>query len=340
MIAVLAISSSAAIANAASDSATTSESQVSGWENQVTNIHVPSAGCFRVTYPNLQWIPDPTNCVKENSPPDTVGGSTSNDWVAQYGGTGHIYEAVGYVGSASSFTSEADSAKGTNYYSLQDNTGSFSTTYNGNSVTAEMQFLFLNNLTESGANKGDLRMEYWLFSGYGSSCPAQDSNLATIWFTVPLTGCSAFSSTYHIPQADPSSITSYQLKGYANNGGYDEAVFCNSGTSTCYAEAVTYTVLNLASHWVYSEWGFYGFVNSSGACINASQQSPCPNPSGTPSWTMYQYLYDSSGTLQYASCHDASTTGSGWTREYNNLNLGSCTSSINNKYIYWTESYP
>jgi hypothetical protein len=334
VIAVLTLSSSASISHAGADSATPSKSQVSAWEDQVTNLSVPSAGCFYATYPNLAWTSDATNCVNETSTPDTVG--NTNDYVAQYGVTGHIYEADGYVSSGTGFTNETDSLVGANAYSLQDNTGEFTTTYDGNSVVAYMQFLFLNNVTHS---TGTLKIEYWLLSGYGSSCPAKDSNLATNWESSG-TYCTAWSSTYNIPQANPSSITDYQLKGYADNGGNDEAVFCNSGTSSCYAETVAYTVFDLAAHWQYSEWGFFGFVGGSGACINAEEKNPCPNPAGSPSWTMYQYLYDSSGTLQYAICDSASSTDNGiWTVEYNNLNLGSCTDGTGIKYIYWTESY-
>src|SRR6202022_3696276 len=98
---------------------------------------------------------------------------------------------------------------------------------------------------------GDLKIEYWLISGYGSSCPAKDSNLATNWTYIPSNGyCTAYSYTDHIPQANPSPIPSYHLKGYADIGGNDEAVFCNGGS--CNAEAVAYTVLHLASHWQYS----------------------------------------------------------------------------------------
>jgi hypothetical protein len=249
-----------------------------------------------------------------------VGGGT--DYEGQIASGNHIGEAQGYVSGFSGFSSESDGSFGTNYYSLQDDSNEFSTTYSGTSVTVWQQFVFQN---DPGSSSGYVFIQYWLLNYYSTygSCPSTHTYL-TAWGQSG-NNCFANSNTsYSTPQENPSGLQSYEQKGYADNGGYDESVFCNGGT--CYAEAVTYTVFDLAASWTVSEWNVLGFGAGSTADFS----------SGT-SITVTQYLYNSGGTNTAVSC----ASNSGTSLEKNNLSLSpNCytVTSTNYDYMYFTES--
>ena len=313
------------------------------WQQQVTNLALPSAGCFEASFPVVQWIAGGSNCVEPKGGP-LAGGTQGNDYEAS--SATNIYEAQGYVSAASGLTSEYDSKRpygstGQNFYGIQDNTNTFSTTYNGSSTTGWEQFAFLNN---ASAAAGYVFIEYWLIGWFSThtSCPSTHPSYLSVWrpdsIILPYSCWANSALAYHTPEEDPSGILNYQLKGYANINGNDESVFCNG--PSCYATAVPYTVLNLAGGWTSSEWNILGFQSSSGACFNITPpvSDPCPNPSGSPSMTIYNYLYNSSGQVLLESC----ISNQGWTAEYNNLNLKTCTvaNSQGGGYMYFTEGYP
>jgi hypothetical protein len=228
------------------------------------------------------------------------------------------------------YSNETDSLIGSNnYYSIQDNSNFFSTTYAGASTTAWEQFIFYNDPANSSSY---IVIEYWLWNWIPShsQCPSQNSNLTPWKKDGSGKNCTAYSVTGSTSEYDPSGLTSYIFKGYADNGGNDEAVFCYS--SSCHAVSVPYSVLDLAAKWTTSEWGVFGYMNGSGACFNASPSGglSCHNPSGSPSLTVTQYLYNSAGTNTAAGC-DTSQLNTG---EFNNLTAGSCTSASSGS-SYW-----
>jgi hypothetical protein len=304
------------------------------WQQLVTNLPTPSAGCFIATYPIVQWIPGGTNCVTPPSQPENVGGS-GNDFYA-YVSSGTIGQAQGYVSSASGLTTEADTSKGSNYYSLQDTTNSYTISAgNYSGFTGEMQFIFINN---PGTSSGNVYMQYWLKNyismPFRPSCPGQGSYL-TPWIQNGVNCYANSSVSYSTPLENPSGVLNYQLKGYANLLGNDESVFCVTGVM-CYATAVPYTVLYLSSSWTTSEWNFLGWGAGSGACLNGTPSGgSCPTPSGSPSMTITQYLYDSTGTNVATQCSAASASG---TVEYNSLTLGGlCTpNTVSPYYMYFS----
>jgi hypothetical protein len=239
----------------------------------------------------------------------------------------------------SGVTSESDNGvgTGTNYYGLQDNSNTFTcNTSDTGGVNAKCweQFVFIN---DPGASAGLVYIQYWLIGYLNShtSCPSTYTYLASPgWMTPspnPTSSCYANSGTsYTTPLENPSSLTSYQLKGYADLSGYDESVFCH--TTTCYAVAISYTVLDLNGGWTYAEWNVLGYGGGSTACFNGSG-SPCSGPSGSPSVMVEQYLYNSGGTNTASSCLSGGTTG-----ETNSLTLGSCSAIVSPApyYMYFT----
>jgi hypothetical protein len=308
--------------------------QYSSWQDAVTNLPVQSPGCYVANYPVVQWTPGGENCVTPPSMPLTVG--AGNDW-EDYSYSPNIAQAQGWV-TISGYSSESDSLKGTNYYSIQVNTNQFYTTYAGKGTYALEQFVFANTpstgppYSACSNNAGCVFIQYWLIN-YGT-CPTTHPYL-TVW-TAHGSSCYADSNIgFKTPVENPSGLSSYQQKGYADLSGNDESVFCN-GTQ-CYATVVPYTILNLAADWYLSEWNVLGWGGGSGACFNAAG-NPCPAPSGSPSFKVTQYLYNSGGADLTSVCNYGGASG-----ETNNLNLpSSCyaNSGYNNgmyySYIYFT----
>lgn len=329
---LLLMSSSGLLTSLAAATTTTTTTSVSestpeysSWQQQVTNLPTPSTGCFIATYPDIDWVPGGDHCVAP--PPGYQNVGAGNDWQAEIT-SGHIGESQGEVSSMSGVTSEADDSLGANYYTIQDNSNTFSTTYSGNSATGWEQFIFEN---WPGDNASFVFIEYWLIGYYTTygSCPSQQTGL-TAWADVSGNCTSKTNTSYQLSLQSPTSLTSYELKGYADNSGNDESVFCNS--TSCYAESAGYTVLDLAAGWTYAEWNVLGYEDGSTACINGSGD-PCSGPSGSPSITIRDSLY-SGGTNVLASCSSSQAN----TAEQNDLTLGGTCSSqdFSPYYIYFT----
>jgi hypothetical protein len=308
----------------------------------MSNTPAQQAGCFVATYPSTRWQASP--CVTAplvpllSSLPSTVGYGV--DEVARSSGTS-IGSSFGSFQSITGLTSETDvcvapflslcgNGQGTNRYTLQDNTNTFttSTTYTGGkSATGWEQFVYTNYVTCQGTLcsgcllSGCILIQYWLL-GYGSSCPSTGPPGGSSW--IESSGsCYANSPAYGVPSEAASNLANLVLKGYANFGSNDEVVFCISGGS-CYAVAITYQVLNLYQHWLDAEFNVVGWGNGSQADFN----------SGT-SITVVNTLKDQGGNVIVPSCVNTGTTG-----ETNNLNLvpNSCTPNSSNGQIVFTES--
>lgn len=262
---------------------------------------------------------------------------------AQYGDeaartTGTIGDSSGTFPSETRFTSESDSGKGSDYFSLQANSNFFSTTYGsffscaGQSVTGWEQFV-----AQSGAfGKVRIVIEYWLINytapGSGNtSCPSGDiPGGGTAWQNPPNDAydCSAFSAAYSPePTAQSPAYLYYMgLGGSANlqSDGHDSVVYCFS--TSCYEVDVNDTVIYLYKHWQFSEFNVLGFGDGSEATFNSGF-----------SLTVKNQLYNSNNGPITTSCdHIVPST----TAETNNLNLGSCTATNakTGTYITFSES--
>lgn len=302
--------------------------QYSVWQQEITNLPTPSAGCFEATYPVVAWVGGQSSCGPAPSLILNVG--DGNDWDAQIS-SGNIGESQGYVSSMSGVTSESDSVAGSNYYTIQDNSNPFTcNTADTGNINADclQQMVFVN----PGSGNGYVFMQYWLLgyiSGTQTTCPTTSTGLASPGWQKSGTNCFGSSGTGSVGSSEsPTSLTSYQVKGYADLSGNDESVFCNG--NTCHAIAVGYTVLDLAAGWTDAEWNVLGYNNGSTACFNGSG-NPCSGPSGSPSLTIEQYLYNSAGTNTASSCKSTSSL-SAYSVETNSLTLGSCSATGSSPY--------
>lgn len=120
------------------------------WINQENNVAPPTGiGCFTMAYPDTTW-----QAVPCGQPPTgaeaaipTIGGASGD----QSDSSSYLLgSSLGTFTSESGYNSEYDSGTGCfpanawDWYSLQVNTGKWSTTYGGQSVTAWEQFVFQN----------------------------------------------------------------------------------------------------------------------------------------------------------------------------------------------------
>ena len=297
------------------------------WSNQISQIPAPQTGCFVAKYPSTVW--QQVKCGTAPSIPLlpsrtlAVGGGGTADYVATSAST--------LIGSSSGsfqisgLTSETNTGgtgvpQGTDYYSLQIDTNTFttSTTYTGGKSTpAWEQFAFTNDPVSGGS----LFIQYWLVGYYHTygSCPS------TSW--TPYEGFSCYESTTAgtVPSETASNLSNLIMKGYANfgPGGNDESVLCITGGS-CYAAVITGQYLNLYKYWTGAEFNVFGYGSGSQANFNP----------GT-SITVTNTLTDQSvggGNVIVPSCRSIS-----YTAETNNLDLGSCSSNSNGQIVF-TES--
>jgi hypothetical protein len=285
------------------------------WRQEMMSTPTPSAGCFQSNYPSLVW--ETVQCGPPVNGTGNVG--NTNDYIAEVTSGHYISQALGEVSSMSGFVDEKDNGAGTgvNYYSIQDNSQFFITTFSGHSVQAWEQFFFQN---QPGSSQGVLWIEYWLFNWYSTygSCP-------TNWF-ISAGDCVWNSPTTVTSQQNPSTLASIQVAGDANllGTGVDESAMCN--TTSCYVHSQSASILNLYEHWIYSEWNVLGYINLSDAGFNHAT-----------SMTIEQVLYDSSFNNLTPSCGGPT----GYTGETNNLTLGAACytqTSTSPYYMYFSQS--
>ena len=237
--------------------------------------------------------------------PSTVGGGV--DWVAYSGSGTLIGSSTGSFPSIYGLTSEKDSLEGSNYYTLQINSQTFptNTAYTGNKpATGWEQFVFTND----GTNIGWIYIQYWLI-GYSAPCPSTGPPDGTSWTyyagsSNSAAGCYANSAATAVSAEAASNLGNLILTGYANFNSNGEDILCISGT--CSSVSTTDQVLDLAQHWLYSEFNIFGWGSGSTANFNSGTTIEVSNS-----------LEDQSGNVIVPSCMKT-----GYTAETNNLNLG------------------
>lgn len=333
------------------------------WNSYISNVPVPGAGCFEVTYPSTVW--QASKCgtaasIPLRPSPATIGGAGSppvgngNDEVAYSSGT-LIGSSFGSFQSVTGLTSETNVCsapcsgvpQGPNEFSLQVNAQTFAlvgTPYTNNQpltcvyptyVCGWEQFVFLND--PSGFYGTQIYIQYWLlnyYTNYGycpSTAPPGGGFNGKPWYD---SGGSCVSNSPNYPSLTSETapnLANLILKGYANFGsGFascttacDSVVICYSGAG-CYAVAITDQVVNLYQHWHYSEFNIFGLGDYSEAEFN----------SGT-TITVANTLKDQSANVIVPSC-----VNTGYTGETNNLNLAanSCSPNSSNGQIAFSES--
>jgi hypothetical protein len=224
----------------------------------MNRTHTPGSGCFTSTYPIAVWVPVP--CVQAPDPFETVGSGT--DYSAD-AGSNHIGLGTGSFSSVAGLSWETDSKKGTNYYSLQLNSNTYSCTYSSNPTTCWVQFVFQNN---PGASSGYVFISYALLNYFldYATCPTYFSHPNNI-------DCYSQAGSHSTPQESISNLATLSLSGSSNyaSSGQDKANFCVSGS--CYAATISdtrYTQFALSQSWTNMEFNVLGYAAQSTAGFN------------------------------------------------------------------------
>jgi hypothetical protein len=278
------------------------------WYKSIARVPQPKKGCFKSTYPRLEWqeVPCTTAPNRPYPParghrPETVG--NSNDFAAEVPGT--LSAAEGSFDSVSGVTSESGNVGGSapakaNVFSLQLNTKPFTTSVCSPSPNPGclgwQQFLYSNGAP--GSN-GVTFIQYWLLR-YNTTCPAG-------WNTFSFSGSSDIycwrngAGAASVTRQTITNLASLRLAGNAHAGGTDSVIMTTSGSNATAAN--NDSILNLAAGWKGIEFIIVGDCCSSQANFNAGS-------------TIVVRTTTHSGTENAPNC-----VLEGFTGETNNLNL-------------------
>jgi len=235
------------------------------WKQQMQFINPPGIGCYTVNYPSTTWIetacsPPPTNMTFEE-------GGTYNSVLGD-SSSANVGTAVGGVTSLSGYYSETDTCgvgcgKGSNYYSLQENTNYFATNLDGG-TQAWFQFVW-KNTASSGSGTGDVLMELWLNAYYYDNgyCPSGSPGTDINNWQVVDDGpggigydCTALTWQSATLEEDPANLASITLEGTVYGGTDTTAEFCD--TTSCQSMSVS-DILGLHGNWEDIDWNVYGY---------------------------------------------------------------------------------
>lgn len=306
-------------------SSASTQQSVSNWQSAMEDTSAPGQGCFRTTFPSTTW--ESVACETNATLPVTfiplVGnGAIGNDEIAYIAGLA-IGDTSAEFLSMIGFSKEIDNLHGSNYFSLQINTNTFTcntTDTGGISADCWEQFVYQNN---PGSNQGMYYIEYALIGYYTTNgkCPSSYPAGGSTWQNIGGT-CYANTQIQATSLQQASNLTNLGLGGESDlsNSGQDSVIFCVS--STCYQYNEVDTVLDLYnSNWTHSEWNVFGIGGQSEANFNTGV-----------TLTPIENIYNPSNVKQNPSCQ----TIAGYTGETNNLWLGTCT--VSGKQMSWTES--
>jgi hypothetical protein len=287
------------------------------WRAAIAHINPPAEGCFRASYPNLEW--EQTECViaplRVHPHPRSAiagrGGQTVGnglDYVAQAAGL--ISQTVGSFPTVTGVTSEKSvgvalfgggGILGPNEYSLQINTNPTGTTAACAGITGctvWQQFVYATDA--ASATQAAVFIQYWLLNWGSSPCPSG--------FAAFQGDCFANSPAVTAPDAPPTSLASLSLSGSAVASGSDTITF-NNGT-TAYTVTTPDSKLDIAQVWNQSEFNIVGDAGGSEAVFNAGS-----------SVLVNVALTDGSNAAPTCVANDGSTG------ETNNLTLGPCSTA-------------
>jgi hypothetical protein len=276
------------------------------WQQAMSALTVPAAGCFTAHYPAVSWravscqkAPEiPLAPATQGAPTSTVGDGT--DYSATT--SGPLFKKVkGSFPSVSAGTTEKgiDPVDGTtwaNTFSLQLNSSFFSGSPACSSASIPSQCRawqqFVLTTSPDPADSPFVFMQYWLIN-YSNTCPAG-------WFTYSV-DCYTNSNATSFPALTASQLSTISLAGTAKAGGSDQVIL-TTGT-TDYAVSNSDSEVHLAANWNTAEFGLFGDGNATGATFSA----------GT---TIKVMTATSNGTKLAPSC-----SLEGFTGETNNLRL-------------------
>jgi hypothetical protein len=286
------LASALALGGAASASAK-NEHAVRLWSHAIRGKHLPGVGCFRSSYPTVQWkkvrcAPRPPAGFHEDPPRGSgaqglfgalprvssagsdgqVGGGHGGIFSAEVP-TGTIASAVGSIPSVSAGSTEEDEGTAENF-SLQLNSQFFpGATECGAVVGCEGWEQFVYSSTSSIASLSNVAfMEFWLinFLPGGGSCASLDTAGRT-WETFE-NDCDLKSELVTLSGGPlkVSGLTGTTFEGKANSGGLDSVVMTTAGGNAVATGAPN--ILHLDKAWKIAEFGVIGNFNGSEAVFS------------------------------------------------------------------------
>jgi len=258
------------------------------WRKSMARVRLPHKGCFKTSYPNMEWREVPCTAAPERSYPPrllyTVGSAVDFSAVV----AGHIASATGSF-DAVNVTSENNSGN-PDTYSLQLNSEYFVSpacagAANPNVCKGWQQFIYSTTLASAF-------IEYWLID-YAAPCPAG-------WSTVSV-HCVKNSTAIPVAAEPIANLMLLSLTGTASAGGSDTLMIStsNGDLSAMYQD----DELTLSQGWKLAEFGIFGDGGGSDATFNAGA-------------TMAVRTTVDDGTSNAPTCELE-----GFTSETNNLNL-------------------
>jgi hypothetical protein len=281
------------------------------WRHDIAQTATPSDGCYHAAYPSMVWqsivckaatphahaLPKPLSFAQTQ----TVG--SGNDYVLN-SANNLISQAVGsfptYTGVTSLKTVGPGGVSEANEYSLQMNTGIYTTAAcaGHSGCTVWQQFIYETDAVDG--DEGGVFMQDWLL-GYGSaSCPGS--------FVSDGAGdCYKNSTAASLANIKPKSLGDATLTGTATTGGNDTAVLTYDGDA--YSSSQKDSALDIASVWNDVEYNVFGAGSGTEAEFNSSGVSITVN-----------VAVDDGSTAAPSCVADGGSTGN-----TNNLKLGSCT---------------
>lgn len=285
------------------------------WRAFITHNAPQAEGCFRASYPNLEWEQMECKTVIPRAHPTPrsatagKGGQTvgnTQDYVAE--STGLITGTLGTFPTVTGVTSEKSvgvasfgggGILGPNEYTLQINTnpnGTSSACAGIAGCTIWQQFVYATDYTTVG--QATVYMQYWLLNWGSSACPSGYTKSGS-------SDCYTNSLGATAPDMAITSLASLSLSATAVASGNDTAVF-NNGT-TAYSVSAPDSMLDISQVWDQSEFNIFGDAGGSEAVFNTGS-----------SVTVNVALTDGSTAAPICEAF-AGSTG-----ETNNLTLGIC----------------
>jgi hypothetical protein len=260
------------------------------WRNEMARIPLPKKGCFKASYPALQWQEVPCTPPRKRPyapQPYTAGGG--RDFQAEV--TGRITAAAGSFDTVRGVTSATGPDNAADSYSLQLNTNNFRTSLcDGAAHPADclgwQQFVF--------DSRGELFMQYWLL-GYVNNCPED-------WSVLAMPDCYTSSWGVQVPAQSIGNLAQLRLEGVATEDGYD--VIRLYTPDEIYTAPGDRNIFNLAQRgWTQAEFNVLGPGDSSAVNFNAGSM-------------MAVRIDVNGGSREAPTCRAGGTTA-----ETNNLNL-------------------
>lgn len=285
------------------------------WHDIMKKAPATEQGCFHASYPSVVWEKTdcetglarvPTHVRPAPGAPEVVG--NGGDYVGV--STGLISSAAGDFG-VSGVKSEKSvgvaafgggGILGNNEYSVQINTNANKETYacDGHiGCTVWQQFVYATDYY--GAGKAAVFMQYWLLNWGSSACPGGWGKYGS--------DCYANSPLAAAPDIPITSLSQLEL------GATVQSNFTDSVTLYYGSEVVTTNwfdfMLDISSVWNKVEFNIVGDAGGSQAQFNSGS-------------SLKVILAFADGGAAKPSCQ----ANGGTTGETNNLNLGSCTTSM------------